>query len=194
MCWRCWLGKGLWQLVVVLLVVFLVGRALSPNPAFAVAAAVPSALVMLLPPPDGGPFERSLDGLVGGVVALLVTSLVPRDPRRAALRDGRTLFSVFDESLGSIVDCLTDAEPAAGELALGRLRRTQPLIDAWTTTLDTAVAVARISPWVRRYLPELHGTSACCAPPTSRLGTCGTSPGGANSWCATASRGPRWPA
>jgi uncharacterized membrane protein YgaE (UPF0421/DUF939 family) len=151
-----WLGTGLWQLVVVLLVVFLIGRALSPNPAFAVAAAVPSALVMLLPPPEGGPFERSLDGLVGGVVALIVTSLVPRDPRRAALRDGRTLFSVFDESLGSIVDCLTDAEPAAGELALGRLRRTQPLIDAWTTTLDTAVAVARISPWVRRYLPELH--------------------------------------
>ncbi len=151
-----WLGTGLWQLVVVLLVVFLVGRALSPNPAFAVAAAVPSALVMLLPPPEGGPFERSLDGLVGGVVALLVTALVPRDPRRAALRDGRTLFSVFDESLGSIVDCLIEAEPAAGELALGRLRRTQPLIDAWTTTLDTAVAVARISPWVRRYLPELR--------------------------------------
>lgn len=151
-----WLGTGLWQLVVVLFVVFLVGRALSPNPAFAVAAAVPSALVMLLPPPDGGPFERSLDGLVGGVVALLVTALVPRDPRRAALRDGRTLFSVFDESLGSVVDCLLEAEPAAGELALGRLRRTQPLIDAWTTTLDTAVAVARISPWVRRYLPELR--------------------------------------
>jgi uncharacterized membrane protein YgaE (UPF0421/DUF939 family) len=151
-----WLGTGLWQLVVVLLVVFVVGRALSPNPAFAVAAAVPSALVMLLPPPEGGPFERSLDGLVGGVVALLVTALIPRDPRRAALRDGRTLFSVFDESLGSIVDCLIDAEPAAGELALGRLRRTQPLIDAWATTLDTAVSVARISPWVRRYLPELR--------------------------------------
>ena len=151
-----WLGTGLWQLVVVLLVVFVVGRALSPNPAFAVAAAVPSALVMLLPPPEGGPFERSLDGLVGGVVALLVTALVPRDPRRASQRDGRTLFSVFDESLGSIVDCLTDAEPSAGELALGRLRRTQPLIDAWTTTLDTAVSIARISPWVRRYRPELR--------------------------------------
>ncbi len=150
------LGTGLWQLVVVLLVVFLVGRALSPNPAFAVAAAVPSALVMLLPPPEGGPFERSLDGLVGGVVALLVTALVPRDPRRAALRDGRTLFSVFHESLRSIVDCLTDADPGAGELALGRLRRTQPLIDAWSATLDTALSVARISPWVRPYLPELR--------------------------------------
>lgn len=150
------LGTGLWQLVVVLLVVFLVGRAVSPNPGFAVAAAVPSALVMLLPPPDGGPFVRSLDGLIGGLVALAVTALIPRDPRRAALRDGRTLFSVFRESLGSITDSLVEADPAAGELALSRLRRTQPLIDAWTASLDTAVAVARISPWVRRHLPELR--------------------------------------
>ena len=140
-----------------LLVVFLVGRALSPNPGVrGRGGGAVGARRCCCRHPDGGPFERSLDGLVGGVVALLVTALVPRDPRRAALRDGRTLFSVFDESLGSIVDCLTDAEPAAGELALGRLRRTQPLIDAWTTTLDTAVSVARISPWVRRYLPELR--------------------------------------
>jgi membrane-bound metal-dependent hydrolase YbcI (DUF457 family) len=149
-------GKGLWQLLFVLLVVFIVGRAISPNPAFAVAAAIPSALVVLIPDPEGGPFTRSLDGLVGAVVALLVTALVPRDPRRPALRDGRTLFSVFDESLGSIVDCLAEANEAAGELALSRLRRTQPLIDAWSTTLDTAVAVSRISPWVRRHLPELR--------------------------------------
>jgi uncharacterized membrane protein YgaE (UPF0421/DUF939 family) len=149
-------GQGLWQLLVVLAVVLVVGRAVSASPAFAVAAAVPSALVVLLPVPDGGPFGRSLDGLVGGVVALLATALIPRDPRKAAARDGRTLFSVFDESLGSIVDCLHDADPAAGELALTRLRRTQPLVDAWATSLDTAISIARISPWVHRYLAELR--------------------------------------
>jgi len=149
-------GRGLWQLIVVLAVVFVVGRAVSGNPAFAVAAAVPSALVVMLPDPAGGPFSRSLDGLVGGVVALLVTALVPRDPRRAAARDGRALFSVFDEALGSIVDGLADADPAAGELALSRLRRTQPLVDAWSASLDSAISVARISPWVHRHLPELQ--------------------------------------
>ena len=111
-------GKGLWQLLFVLLVVFIVGRAVSPNPAFAVAAAIPSALVVLIPDPEGGPFTRSLDGLIGGAIALLVTALVPRDPRRQELRDGRTLFSVFDESIGSIVECLVVPSPGAGELAL----------------------------------------------------------------------------
>ena len=152
-------GRGLWQLLVVLLVVFVVGRAVSTNAAFAVAAAVPSALVVLLPVPAGGPFGRTLDALVGGVVALLVTALIPRDPGRASLRDGRALFSVLTESLGSIVDGLTDADEAAGELALARLRRTQPLIDNWDASLDTALSVSRISPFLRRQLPELRRTA-----------------------------------
>jgi uncharacterized membrane protein YgaE (UPF0421/DUF939 family) len=149
-------GKGLWQMLVVLLVVFVVGRAVSTNPAFAVAAAVPSALVVLLPIPAGGPFGRTLDALVGGVVALILTALIPRDPTRAARRDGRVLFSVLSESMGSIVDSLADADEAAGELALTRLRRTQPLIDNWDASLDTAIAVSRISPFLRRQLPELR--------------------------------------
>ncbi|MEO6532315.1 MAG: FUSC family protein [Pseudolysinimonas sp.] len=149
-------GRGLWQLLVVLLVVFVVGRAVSSNASFAVAAAVPSALVVLLPVPAGGPFGRTLDALVGGVVALLVTALIPRDPHRAALRDGRVLFSVLTESMGSIADSLSEADEAAGELALTRLRRTQPLIDDWAKSLDTAIAVSRISPFLRRQLPALR--------------------------------------
>jgi uncharacterized membrane protein YgaE (UPF0421/DUF939 family) len=149
-------GRGLWQLVVVLLIVFVVGRAVSSNVAFAVAAAVPSALVVLLPTPEGGPFGRTVDAAVGGIIALLVTALIPRDPGRAELRDGRTLFSVLNESMGSIVESLRDADDAAGDLALTRLRRTQPLIDDWTKSLDTAIAVARISPFLRRQLPELR--------------------------------------
>jgi uncharacterized membrane protein YgaE (UPF0421/DUF939 family) len=150
------LGRGLWQLVLVLLIVFVVGRAVSSNVGFAVVAAVPSALVVLLPTPPGGPFTRTIDAAVGGVVALLVTALIPRDPGRTELRDGRTLFSVLNESMGSIVESLTDADAAAGELALTRLRRTQPLIDDWTTSLDTALSVSRISPFLRRQLPELR--------------------------------------
>ena len=149
-------GKGLWQLMVVLLVVFVVGRLVSTKVTFAVAAAVPSALVLLLPIPPGGPFGRTFDAAIGGVVALLVTALIPRDPTRASRRDGRVLFSVLSESTGSIIDSLRDADAAAGDLALTRLRRTQPLIDNWNTSLETALSVSRISPFLRRRLPELR--------------------------------------
>lgn len=157
------IGKGLWQLVVVLLVVFIVGRAVSANPGFAVAAAVPSALVLILPVPEGGPFGRTLDALVAGVVALVVTALIPRQPGRAAARDRRTLLSTITESIDSIAESLRDADEGAAELALARLRRTQPLIDAWTASHESAVAVARISPFLRPRLPELARSTRALA-------------------------------
>lgn len=154
-----WLGKGLWQLVVVLLVVFVVGRAVSPNPAFALAAAVPSALVVILPIPEGGPFGRTIDALIAGVIALVFTALIPRDPGRSAARERRALFSSIDEALGSVVDALTHADDAAGELGLTRLRRTQALVDAWSATHESALAISRISPLLRSRLPDLQRSS-----------------------------------
>ncbi|CAN5404907.1 hypothetical protein BH10ACT7_BH10ACT7_17000 [soil metagenome] len=149
------IGRGAWQLAIVLLATLLVTRALSSNPAFAIAAAAQSSLVVLLPDPEGGAFTRSVDGLIAGVIALAVTALIPRDPRRAAARDARTLFSVFKESLDGVVEALHKGDHQAAELALERLRRTQVLVDNWTSSLDTATAIARISPWIHRQLPEL---------------------------------------
>jgi len=157
------IGKGLWQLVVVLFVVFLVGRIVSSNPSFAVAAAVPSALVVILPLPAGGVFGRTLDALIGGVIALLVTALIPRDPGRAAARDRRTLFNAVGEALTCVIECLRDADESAGELGLARLRRTQPLVDAWSTAHESSLAVAQISPLLRSRLPELQRSSRVLA-------------------------------
>lgn len=149
-------GKGVWQIALVLFVVLLVSRAFSPNPAFAVAAAVQSGIVVIVPDPSGMAFTRSLDAIVAGVVALLATALIPRNPNRVASRERRRLFAAVGEGTASVVDCLRDADEAAGELGLTRLRRTQPLIEAWTTSLESAIAVARISPFLRARLPELH--------------------------------------
>lgn len=148
-------GSGLWQLAVVLLVVFVVGRFVSPNPQFAVAAAVPSAIVLLIPAPDGV-FGRTIDALIAGLVALLVTALIPRDPGRTAARDRQVMFAILTESTDSIARSLRDGDEAAGELALSRLRRAQPMFEAWKQSLDTAIAVARISPFLRSRLPELR--------------------------------------
>jgi hypothetical protein len=148
-------GHGLWQIALVLLLTLLVARALSASNAFAVAAGVQSMLVMLLPSPPGGPFVRSIDGIVGGIVALIVTALVPRDPRRFARRDARRLFDSLTEALGSLVVALEKADEPAAEHALERLRTTQPIIDSWAASLDSAAAIARISPFLRRHRPDL---------------------------------------
>lgn len=149
-------GQGVWQLALVLLVTLVVARALSPSNAFAVAAGVQAILVMLLPAPPGGPFVRSIDGIVGGIVALLVTALVPRDSRRFTRRDARALFASLTDALGSLVVALDKADQPAAEHALERLRSTQPIIDNWAASVDSGVAIARISPFLYRRRPDLQ--------------------------------------
>jgi uncharacterized membrane protein YgaE (UPF0421/DUF939 family) len=150
------LGGGIWQLAVILLATLLFARLISPSSAFAAAAGVQAMLVMLLPPPDGGVLVRSLDGLIGGVVALAMTALIPRDPRGIARRDARRLTSALGESLEALLSGLRTGDEPAASLAVERLRRTQSLVDDWTASLDSALSIARISPFLRRHLPTLR--------------------------------------
>lgn len=150
-------GSGVWQVGLVMLLALLVARLLGAAPAVSVAAATVAALVLLLPAPPGGPWVRSLDGLVAGATALLATALLPRDPGRAALRDAERLFSACRAAFADLVPALRHADPVRAEASLERLRRTQPLLDDWSVALDSAIAVARISPFLRRQRGALAG-------------------------------------
>ena len=148
-------GTGVWQIALALTVTLLAARLLSKSNAFAVAAGVQAVLVQILPAPEGGPFVRILDGVVGGVVALIATAVIPRDPRRLARRDAKRLFMVFLDSLRSLETALEAADEPAARHALDQLRLSQPLIDSWATSLDSARSIARISPFLRRHVDEL---------------------------------------
>lgn len=156
-------GKGLWQMAFVLAVTLVVARFVSSSNAFAIAAGVQSMLVQILPPPVGGVFTRSLDAAIGGAIALIVTALVPRDPRRLARRDAGRLVSALSESLATLVTGLRDADEGAAQLSIKRLRRTQSLVNDWLAALDSAIAIARISPFLRRHLPALRHQSRVLA-------------------------------
>ena len=149
------IGHGVWQIAVVLFVTLVVARLLSSSNAFAVAAGVQSMIVMLLPPPAGGPFVRSIDGLIGGAMALLVTALVPRDLRRIARSDAKRLFAAFTGALSSLVSALERADEPSAKRALEELRSTQPIVDGWSASLESARAIARISPLQRQRGPDL---------------------------------------
>lgn len=148
-------GHGVWQIAFALFITLLAARLLSASNAFAVAAGVQSMIVLILPQPAGGPFQRTIDGLIAGAVALLVTAIIPRDPRRLARREAKRVFAVFTESLAALATALNSADEPAAQTALERLRATQPLIDGWAASLDSARAIARISPFLRRHGEEL---------------------------------------
>ncbi|MFM6962807.1 MAG: FUSC family protein [Micrococcales bacterium] len=150
-------GIGVWQMALTLIVSFLLARFISPSAAFAITVGIQSMLVQLLAAPPGGVFVRSLDGLIGGLTALLVTALIPRDPRGAAIKDADRLFDVFLDSLRALRVALQNSDFKVADEALSRVRRSQPLIDNWRMSLDSAIAISRISPFLRKYKDDLGG-------------------------------------
>jgi uncharacterized membrane protein YgaE (UPF0421/DUF939 family) len=143
-------GAGAVQFGAALVLTLAVARFVSANAAFAIAAAVQCSLVMLVPAPEGGPFVRTIDALVGGAFALLATAVIPRDPHRTAVREGRRLIDEHIAVLGELADALQAGRTETAGRALSRARATQPLVEAWMASVDSGLAIARISPLVRR--------------------------------------------
>lgn len=147
-------GVGWWQLAMALVITVVIARFLSPQASFAIAAAIQSFIVLALP--ASAPYLRLVDGLVGAAAALLTTVLVPRNPIRAVTADGRALFALFEAAAGAVVQGLRRGDRYRAERGLERARGLQPAVDAWSESLDSGIAVARISPLLRRQRAELE--------------------------------------
>ena len=150
-------GPGIWQMTVTLLVCLLLARFISGSASFALTVGIQAILVQLLQAPAGGVYSRSIDGLVGGAVALLVTALIPRDPRGIARKDAGKLFEVFIGSLEALKTATRDVNIKVADDTLREVRRTQPLIDNWRLSLDSAISISRVSPFLIKYRDELRG-------------------------------------
>ena len=150
-------GHGVWQIALTLLVCLLSARFISGSATFALTVGLQAMLVQILPEPDGGVFVRSIDGIVGGVTALVITAVIPRDPRGLARLDANKLFDIFLEAVDSLKLATRDVDIQVADGTLRKVRRTQPLVDNWRMSLDSAISIARISPFLRKYRDELRG-------------------------------------
>lgn len=147
-------GIGWWQLGLTLAASLVVARFLSDQPAFAIAAAIQAAIVMVIP--AGIPFLRLLDGVVGGVAALLVTALVPRSPLRAVTHEGAEVFAAFDGAVATLVQGLRRGDRMRAERGLAKARALQAPVDVWRAGIESGAAIARISPFLRRQRAEFE--------------------------------------
>ncbi|SIT69871.1 aromatic acid exporter family protein [Microbacterium sp. RU33B] len=147
-------GHGWWQLALALGITLVVARFLSPQASFAIAAAIQSLIVMVIP--SGAPFLRLIDGVIGGIAALLVTALIPRNPMRAGLRDAHRLFAELEGAAAALVQGLRRGDRLRAERGLEKARALQPLVDDWRSSLESGLAIARISPFLRRQRFEIE--------------------------------------
>ncbi|GAA4781962.1 FUSC family protein [Microbacterium gilvum] len=151
---RLLVGTGPWQLALTLAVTMVVARFLMPSPQFAVAAAIQSAIALVLPL-GPLPFMRLADGAIGGALAVAVTALLPRNPMSAELRDARIVLAGFDAAAERIVQGLRRGDALRADRGLEKARALQAPVDAWRTSLESAQAVSALSPFLRSRRMEL---------------------------------------
>ena len=132
------IGDGTLQLAAIVAGAMVAAVALGGGPVLVTEAAAAALLVVTVQPLGSGlSGARFLDSLLGGVVALMVTSLLPANPAVAARRAAAPLLAEIAGALEDLARALERGDRGLAERSLARARATDP--DA----LDQAVAAGR---------------------------------------------------
>lgn len=153
------LGQGLWQAVVVVFTSIMVARFLDPGAAFTLQMSLQSILVVLLPAAEGGPFTRSQDAVVGGLIALVVTLLSPRSLHKDTATGLRELYRTITSVLRDCAEAMREHESRRAWMGLVACRGTQTDLENLHKDVRNAREVATYSPTKRGMRPELDATA-----------------------------------
>lgn len=149
-------GSGLWQLAVTMILGLMVGTMINSGGIFITQIGVQSVYVITVPQAAAAqPFDRTVDALVGAVVAILMALVVPNDARKGPRDKASSLLTEISETLLESADALARADAHAARRALSRARDTQGIVDSWRSTLRISQEATRINARSRRYAAEV---------------------------------------
>jgi uncharacterized membrane protein YgaE (UPF0421/DUF939 family) len=111
------------------------------------AAASALLVVTIQPPGSGLSGARFLDSLLGGVIALAVTALLPMNPAAAARRAAEPLLAELAGVLDEVALALEHRDADLADRALTRARSIDP--DALADTVASGKEMLRLSPFAR---------------------------------------------
>jgi uncharacterized membrane protein YgaE (UPF0421/DUF939 family) len=152
------IGTGTFQIAVVVALAMTAALLVGGGPLLATQAATSAVLVATLQPPGGGfSFERSLDALTGGGIALLVATLVlPVDPVDVVRRAIAPVLDGLARSLETVASALEARDIETAEEALVLARATEPSVLNLREALVGARESARLSLRPRRAKERLE--------------------------------------
>jgi uncharacterized membrane protein YgaE (UPF0421/DUF939 family) len=156
------IGTGTWQLLLVTLLAMAIAVLLDAGPLFVTQAGVSAALVVTVQPPGSGlSGQRFLDAMIGGLVALAITSLLPADPLRDIRRSASAVLEQVEAILYRLAGALEHRDVGEVRAVLVRARE----IDRdghWTEAVQAGQEIVRMAPprWRSRGDVELYATAA----------------------------------
>jgi uncharacterized membrane protein YgaE (UPF0421/DUF939 family) len=156
-----WIGRGPWQMALIVALAVAVGTLLGLTGLALTQAATSSALLTAVIPAAGSgnpAATRFLDALVGGLVGLAMVLIIPRNPVRDIDREVQRFLTRLAAVLTRVAAALRDHDPDLADRALTDARNMQPLVDSMTATATNVAEVARISPmrWRQRAHVQLY--------------------------------------
>ncbi len=154
------LGRELWVATLVLFVSILLARFLDSGATFTMQMGLQSVLVVLLPAPDGGPFTRSLDAIVGSICALLVVFLTPKDPRTEPFEALGALIKDMVTACQDAAEAFRTEKSAAAWHGLILLRRNEHRVGTLEKLLPGSTEQATYNPTGRKHREQLDQLAA----------------------------------
>ncbi|MFY0405689.1 FUSC family protein [Solicola sp. PLA-1-18] len=155
------IGRGGWQIGIVVALavtaaIFLglkgLARTQSATSAVLLAAVVPIT-------GSGNPaINRFVDALVGGLIGVLISVVLPGNPVRKIDRDVQSVVVGLAQLLDLVAESLRYHDPGPAWTALQQGRAMQPTVEGLTSTVSVADEVSRISPirWGQREHVRLY--------------------------------------
>lgn len=147
------IGTGHWQIALAVGASLLVARFLSSSQLVSNQIAIGSILIAtIMPPGSAGAFERPVDALIGGTMAILVIALLPNSPLSAGRREVSKVLSIAGSVLEDTATALASGNPGTIEAALTHVRGSQKNINAMLDAAKDSKENVAVSPllWAAR--------------------------------------------
>ncbi len=145
------IGTGAWQITVVVALAMSTAFLLNAGVLFVTQAAVQGIVVVTLVATPGGAFTRWLDALVGGAVALVAATVVPRAPLRRPRQQAAVVVRRIASLLRAAAANAQDGDPERGLQVLADARGTDRLMRELQDAADEGLSVIASSPFRRRH-------------------------------------------
>ena len=159
-----WLGSGWWQLGLVVALAMSAAILLDSGGLLVNQAAVQSIIVTTLTPDPDQALLRWTDALVGGSVALLAATVVPRAPLRRPRESAAVVVRKIASLLRAAADSAVDGDLDRAMAMLANARTTDPLIRELQAAADEGLSVVASSPFRRRYKGQLRQVAELVEP------------------------------
>jgi uncharacterized membrane protein YgaE (UPF0421/DUF939 family) len=145
------LGSGGWQVALIVALAMSTALLLDAGQIFVTQAAVQSIVVSTLLPSPGAGFTRWSDALIGGAVALVAATVVPRAPLRRPREQAAVVVHKIADLLRAAADSIEDGEVERAINVLRDARSTDGLIRELQDAADEGLSVLASSPFRIRH-------------------------------------------